>query len=270
MTSKHFSPEEQSSASIGHIVQVTWCHLQSGRNILVLTSTRGLQMYDEDGLVLVFTHRFSIQEQSEAAFARGICSLGDNIFTGTSSGDILVFSVPATGKLVTHVNTLEDHSYPIYDIHAIQDGRFVSCDESGRMVLWDSMSNFEKIGGTNGDGTPCTSVCLWNNLVVGGYGSGHIRIFSATTGKMMVEIAAHARWIHAIDIAQESGLVVSCSEDSFVKVWRLPHDGETDVKLIYSETVDDVQLVGVKFCDKQGSMFAVTGYDLAEIRIFKK
>ena len=54
---------------------------------------------------------------------------------------------------------------------------------------------------------PCTSVCLWNNLVVGGYGSGHIRVFSAATGKMMVEIAAHARWIHAIDVAPETGLV---------------------------------------------------------------
>lgn len=42
------------------------------------------------------------------------------------------------------------------------------------------------------------------------------------------------------------------------------------VKLIYSEAIVDVQLVGVKFCDKQGTMFAVTGYDLGEIQIFKK
>ena len=60
--------------------------------------------------------------------------------------------MPATGKLITHVNTLKDHSHPIYDVYSIQDGRFVSCDESGRMVLWDSVSNCEKIGGNSGDG----------------------------------------------------------------------------------------------------------------------
>lgn len=129
------------------------------------------------------------------------------------------------GGLVTLVNTLKDHTHPVCDIHSLHDGRLASSDDSGKIVLWDSASDFQKMRAIEGYGydgntflshlfdllcyrIPCTSVCLWNNLVVGGYGSGHIRIFSAATGKMTAEIAAHARWIHAIDVAPDTGLVL--------------------------------------------------------------
>ncbi|XP_062503310.1 WD repeat-containing protein 54-like [Corticium candelabrum] len=270
-TSKQFSPEEQSSSSIGHIVQVSWCTMHSSRNILVVTTTRGLQMYDKDGLLLLFSHRLlPLEDQSETSFARGICSVGDNVCIGTSTGDIIVFSVPATGNLITHVRTLKYHNHPVCAIHSIQSGLIASSDDNGKIVVWDSISNFERVESTGEYGVPCTSVCLWNNLVVGGYGSGHIRIFSTETGKIRAEIAAHARWIHALDVASETGLLISCSEDTLVRVWKLPRVGEAEVHMLYSESITDVQLVGAQFCDKQGSMFAISGYDLGEIRIFKK
>ena len=164
---------------------------------------------------------------AETSFARGICSVGDNVCIGTSTGDIIVFSVPATGNLITHVRTLKYHNHPVCAIHSIQSGLIASSDDNGRIVVWDSISNFERVESTGEYGyilcihilstvimcefcfarVPCTSVCLWNNLVVGGYGSGHIRIFSTETGKIRAEIAAHARWIHALDVASETGLV---------------------------------------------------------------
>ena len=45
------------------------------------------------------------------------------------------------------------------------------------------------------------------DLIIGGYGCGHIRVFNATSGSMLVEVSAHSRWINAIDISKESGLV---------------------------------------------------------------
>lgn len=53
----------------------------------------------------------------------------------------------------------------------------------------------------------CSSLCLYKNLVIGGYGTGHIRIFDTQKGNLMTEICAHAKWIHAMDLAPSVGLV---------------------------------------------------------------
>jgi hypothetical protein len=45
-----------------------------------------------------------------------------------------------------------------------------------------------------------------DDVIAGGYGDGHVRVFNMTTGKMMAEIAAHARWVSAVDISSR-GLV---------------------------------------------------------------
>ena len=54
---------------------------------------------------------------------------------------------------------------------------------------------------------PCSSVCLLKDFIIGGFGTGHIRVFSASTGSLLIEACAHARWINAIDICTEARLV---------------------------------------------------------------
>ena len=44
-------------------------------------------------------------------------------------------------------------------------------------------------------------------MVVAGYASGHLRVFSASSGKIGAEVTAHARTINAVDVASEKGLV---------------------------------------------------------------
>ena len=39
---------------------------------------------------------------------------------------------------------------------------------------------------------------------------------------------------------------------------------------MYQDSVTDVQLVGAKFSDNQGQMFALTGYDLVDIIQYKQ
>lgn len=61
---------------------------------------------------------------------------------------------------------------------------------------------------------------MWKDIVVGGYGSGHIRIFSVTTGKMAAEVAAHARWINSVDVSPDTGLVQSSyRENSYFSIY---------------------------------------------------
>jgi WD40 repeat protein len=62
---------------------------------------------------------------------------------------------------------------------------------------------------------------MWKDFILGAYGSGHIRVFGTRTLSLMCEVAAHARWITASDIAPDTGYFLSVSEDSFVKIWEI-------------------------------------------------
>ena len=57
-------------------------------------------------------------------------------------------------------------------------------------------------------------MALWSDLIVGAFGSGHIRVFSSTKGSLLAEVAAHAKWINAIDVAHVTGMVCNYSVTS--------------------------------------------------------
>ena len=57
------------------------------------------------------------------------------------------------------------------------------------------------------DTATCIAVTPVN--IVCGYGSGKIRLFNAS-GKKVVEISAHCRWINAIDYCAKTNMVCDC------------------------------------------------------------
>ena len=63
---------------------------------------------------------------------------------------------------------------------------------------------------------PCSSLALWKGVIVGAFGcSGQIKVYNLSTGKLGACACAHARWINAIDVAKDSGMVIHC-----LKVYR--------------------------------------------------
>ena len=57
-------------------------------------------------------------------------------------------------------------------------------------------------------------MALWSDLIVGAFGSGHIRIFSSSKGSLLAEVTAHAKWINAINVAPARGMVC-CFPNTF-------------------------------------------------------
>ena len=99
-----------------------------------------------------------------------------------------------------------------------------SGDEAGRINIWeikDEALRLLKVIDTYGD-FPVTTLAIWNRIekgvIVAGYGSGHLRVFSANSGAIVAEATAHAGWITGMDLANASGLLATCSEDGFVRV----------------------------------------------------
>uniref|UniRef100_S4RET4 WD repeat domain 54 n=1 Tax=Petromyzon marinus TaxID=7757 RepID=S4RET4_PETMA len=258
------------------VLQASWCILPS-RVLLVLTSLRGIQMYESDGSIMVYWHALEIPETptAQAIFARGIAAVGGHyICVGTSSGCILVFDVPVKGTNITLSEELGQHTEAITSIAAECSMRkdcvpdLVTADDSGVLCVWKSGEEFTLLHKLPAYGCACTSVALWDGIVAAGYGSGQIRVYDGATGALAAEANAHARWINVLDVAPESGRLLSGAEDSFVRVWKLGRAADTgliEIEHRHSECVTDVQISGAKFCDAQGRTFAVTGYDLCEI-----
>lgn len=64
-------------------------------------------------------------------------------FVGTADGNILVFDIPSSGNTVKLKETLQTNACSINDLHGCGD-RMVSCDDSGRIILWNVGSRFTK------------------------------------------------------------------------------------------------------------------------------
>lgn len=77
----------------------------------------------------------------------------------------------------------------------------------------------------------CTSIKLLEDVVIAAYGSGHIRMFLVREPILLCEVAAHARWITALDVAPESRLALTVAEDSFVRVWQIEKNADEVVSI---------------------------------------
>ncbi|TRY97838.1 hypothetical protein DNTS_014970 [Danionella cerebrum] len=258
------------------IMQAAWCVLPP-RDLLVLTSQKGIQMYESDGSIMVYWHALDTPETptAKAVFARGIAAVREKyICVGVSSGSVLVFDIPCKGSNITLSEVLEEHKEAITDMASECSGSseciadLVSADDSGLLCVWKAGEDFQLLNKIPGFDTSCSSVKLWKGTVIAGYGTGQIRLYEAVTAILHAEVNAHARWIYSVDIAPFTGLLLSAAEDSWVRVWHLsltPETNSVEIEHLYNECVTDTQICGAKFCDGDGYAFAVTGYDLSEI-----
>lgn len=51
--------------------------------------------------------------------------------------------------------------------------------------------------------------------------SGQVLVYSVQSGAQLAELNVHSRQITAISVAPESAYVLTASEDSYVRVWKL-------------------------------------------------
>uniref|UniRef100_A0A672TVM9 WD repeat domain 54 n=1 Tax=Strigops habroptila TaxID=2489341 RepID=A0A672TVM9_STRHB len=212
--------------------QAAWCVLPS-RVLLVLTSQKGIQMYEADGSVLVYWHALDVAEHPPGnAAPRGAAGSDPPCAAGTSSGPVLVFDIPPKGTNVTVSEVLEQHGAAITDIAAEQGrdgaGGLVSADDAGSLCVWSTGEEFRLVSKVPACGCTCSSVALWHGTVAAGFGNGQIRLYEAASGRLRAQVNAHARWINALDLAPETGKLLSGAEDSFVHIWKLSRNPDTD------------------------------------------
>lgn len=236
----------------------------SGNLYIVLCTFNGVQIHNASDQRQLIFHNLPADptKPDEEVFAQGVAGFGtDMIAVGASSGRILIFKKES--GTFSLADTLQGHSNPICDISASGKRLFTS-DDNGCILVWSHKGDsWDLLKTFEGAGSPCSTMAVYKDYVVGGYGSGHIRVFNFVDGSLVTEITAHARWVNAIDV-NNNGLLVSVSEDTVVNLWDLK-----EFSLFHTFSIPNVQLCGVQFL--QGSDdFAVSGYDMKDILIFKK
>jgi len=102
------------------------------------------------------------------------------------------------------------------------------------------------------------------------YCTGQVRIHDVLSKALMVQIAAHARWINALDVHPTKDVMATAAEDCTVSVWRLPEVPGAQLKHLSSVVVPDTLLCGVGFAGGAArNHVACTAYDVDAVHTFQ-
>ena len=278
--------------------QAKWIQMGDSTH-LILTTTSGFQVWNATGSNLLFFSPISSMfdaiwkenaalggnaDESSAAirgardnrveFLRGISAIaGSNRFAvGASTGDVFIYELGGDGSEIAFRHLLP--AGKCADASAItalasSPSHVVCADDNGSLAVWDvgtwqPLFNFGGVSSrslSESRGFPCTSVEIRGDTIFGAFATGHLRLFRLSGRSCVVEIAAHARCITALDLHPKLEILVSVGEDSLVNVWNfdLGGDGAIGAELRLSHSVKDSLLTGVQFAEN-GQIVAST-YD---------
>ncbi|KAL3905417.1 MAG: hypothetical protein SGPRY_010916 [Prymnesium sp.] len=116
------------------------------------------------------------------------------------------------------------------------------------------------------EGEMCTVVRMQGSKLYSAFSSGckiargfrRIRIFEVEGHNLLLStlVAAHARWINALEVHPSKPIFASAAEDSFVSVWAFEPTGKLSLR--GSSHAPDSLMCGLAFCEDH---LAATAYD---------
>jgi WD40 repeat protein len=123
---------------------------------------------------------------------------------------------------------------------------------------------------------PCTTTEIIKiGLIAVGYGCGTIRLFDPSIRlpnndaedqlPVITQVSAHARCITSMSAAKDTDLLLTVSEDSWIRVWKI---NPTATSLVFSYMKEDILLMGCQFITRNGSKFCTTAYDSSYITCY--
>eukprot|EP00756_Hemistasia_phaeocysticola_P062682 Hpha_TRINITY_DN6133_c0_g1::TRINITY_DN6133_c0_g1_i1::g.164902::m.164902 len=256
------------------IYQVRLLQLGGGVNVMATATTTAIQFWDIDKGVLICTAT-SIDDR-EVFLSRGVDAFphasqpGGMVFVGHSNGTVSV--VEYQGMEASLMKTLGQHADNISDVRCgTADGcgnLIASADIGGELILWDADTLQERCR-TTFPGDTLTSVHISGSFIIGGFGSGLIRLYEAKNCAVYAEVAAHARWINALAMHPSGEYVASVAEDMLFCLWRLPSkDNGGKVQLAAYKLLKDCILTGVEFIAK-GKKAVVAAYDMEFLQLLQ-
>jgi len=235
--------------------------------VLCVSSTSGTQIYKDDASALLFFAPVTPDAQAGNVMEhhQGACVVTplQHIAIGTSKGSLILVHVASAEQF-----TALPECSPGSAACEIADLCFnevanavVSAHKNGELRVWGLTGPpYTNTGVQQGSESPVRIASLGARLLVA-YGLGTICLYDAISVTIQVEVTAHARWITAVTVQEETGRFASVGEDTVLNVWHAdPASGK--VNLLHTSVVADKLLTGVVF---NGSGASVVAYDTDEI-----
>ncbi|VDK69092.1 unnamed protein product [Onchocerca ochengi] len=225
--------------------------------LLVVTTSKG-----------VMTSEPTIREQMYR-FTRGITCVENLIVVGSHSGELLVFRCTGENSIIFK-GSVQEHDFTIVDIATCRfDDLTCSCDVSGHIAVW--YKNFKSARKKFSTGHEINCINVLRKQVIIGTFTGQLLFYSTLNGQLMAEVNAHIRQINAIAVAPESAYIISVSDDTMIRLWKL-HVCKPEayrVEWQHNKRVENMPLVGVQFTNDRGSGFVVAAYDYSKLLYYQ-
>jgi len=250
------------------VTSIRYLELPSGP-VLAVSSTNGTQIYNEDAsAMLVFVPTSGPSNNPDTLNChQGACFVppAQHIAIGTSKGSLMLVNTATAPSFMAL-----PESVPSADSTGVADVCFnqlmntvVSAHRNGELRIWALTASgpYENQAVVPVTGqVPVRVASLGARLLVA-YGPGTVCLFDAATYGLQVELTAHARWLTAVDVREEVGLVATVGEDTVLNVWQVD-PGTGQVHLQHSSVVTDKLLTGVAM---HGAEALVAAYDSSEL-----
>ncbi|KAF7638790.1 hypothetical protein Mgra_00001871 [Meloidogyne graminicola] len=202
-------------------------------------------------------------------FTRGICCIENLILLGCNSGEIIQIYCNNENNFQIKKN-LKEHNNPITDIAFCSfDLITVTGDVGGNILVWPK--NFKSVSKRISTNQPLSVINILRKQVFCGNLLGQISVYSAISGALLAEINAHSRQITALSVATESAYILTASEDTYVRIWKL-HSRNPDaykIEFRYAQRFDNMPIVGANFANTRGSGYLVSFYENFKMLLFK-
>jgi len=248
---------------------------------LVVCSTAGTQVYEEDGQTQLFYAPVPDQGAENPAalsYHQGCCVVPAlaHMVIGTSKGSLLPVITPAARGGDWHQLPENSPSSPATGVADVcfseTAGAVFSAHASGELRVWTcapggpgsgSYSNV-KVAAAVGE-APTRIASLGPRIAVA-YGPGTVVLHSVADLSLepQVEVTAHARWTTAVEVVEELGWIVTVGEDTVLNVWKV--DAVTgQVDLQHTSVVAAKLLTGVAIDLGPARSVLVSAYDAGEV-----
>lgn len=128
----------------------------------------------------------------------------------------------------------------------------VSSDVSGQIVVW--AKNMKTVMKRISTGQQISAINILRKQAFCGTYHGQVLVYSIQTGAQLAELNIHSRQVTSIAVAPESAYILTSSEDSFIRVWKL-HSRKPEnyqIEYRYAEKNEDNIVVGAQFLNGRG------------------
>jgi WD40 repeat protein len=220
----------------GHIHSVLSVAVSTDGQIASASSDRTVKIWDATTGTCIQT----LTGHADVVLSVTFSATGQ-VASASGDGMIIIWDA-ATGM---RTKTIKGHIFSARSVIFLSEVFLASCSSDMSIKLWDLHSATNVEAQTSGEHTrPVLALAIsGDGHIVSGSEDGTIRIWDITTGRCSLVLKGHMGGVAAVDISEDSRLVLSGSRNGHVNVW----DAATGMRIKRFDTPSKNGIPWVKF-----------------------